>query len=219
MQQAGDSVQDQTPDDEAETNAALSDYRRFLVEGAQQSQSSLDKALLTLSGGALGISVIFIKDIIGEQHVVSLWALIASWGVWSASVLCVLASFDFASRANRVAIARCDDGTIHEHAEAPGGVFSYLTRGFNVGAALTFVLGVALMLAFVHGNLTERNKRYEQQRQAHSATAATSDSTPDPTTSTPAPNSQGRRSARDSGQGIRPASAPAKEEVTASLEE
>lgn len=42
------------------------EWREHLVSAEQKSQEDLDKALLSLSGGALGVSLIFLKDVIGQ---------------------------------------------------------------------------------------------------------------------------------------------------------
>jgi hypothetical protein len=39
-----------------------SDYRSLLVQTWQKAQDDFDKAVLSLSGGALGVSFIFLKD-------------------------------------------------------------------------------------------------------------------------------------------------------------
>lgn len=203
----------ETPTLDARKEAAISEYRRFLVAGAQGSQEALDKALLTLSGGALGISVVFIKDILGPQLVVRLGALTTAWSSWSLSILLVVASFDMASRANRTAIAKCDDGTIYEHSKAPGGVFSYLTRACNFGAAALFVVGVIAMLVFVSANLKERNKHYDQLRQRSPVLTAASDTASKTFVTAPTASAERRRSEGDSRQGLRPATTASKKEV------
>lgn len=39
------------------------EYRQTLINLEQQMQSTYDKAVMTLSGGALGISLAFLKDV------------------------------------------------------------------------------------------------------------------------------------------------------------
>ncbi len=43
----------------------LAAYRQHLVDAEQQMQAEYDKAVLVLSGGAIGLSMTFLKDIVG----------------------------------------------------------------------------------------------------------------------------------------------------------
>lgn len=148
--------ENEAPDDERPDPK----YREFLVLAAQKSQDSFDKALLTLSGGALGISIVFLKDIVGDQPVECLIMLIAAWLAWGSSLLCVVASFQCSNYALRETIRQCDDGSIYT--SNPGGWYAPLTRFLNVIGGLLFIGGVAAMLIFVALNLSARNDRYEQ---------------------------------------------------------
>ena len=47
----------------------LQEYRAHLVSAAQKAQEDFDKTLLALSGGALGVSFAFVKDIVGDGSV------------------------------------------------------------------------------------------------------------------------------------------------------
>ena len=129
-------------------------YRNHLVLAEQKSQDDFDKTVLSLSGGALGISFAFVKDMIGENPIVHPTWLWLSWVIWAFSSLAVLASFFMSHLALREAIAQCDNGTIHH--KKPGGVFATLTQVLNASGALLFVAGVCFMAAFVNVNLTQR---------------------------------------------------------------
>lgn len=45
------------------------DYRKWLVEADHKASQAYDKALLTLAGGALGISFAFLKDLVASPSV------------------------------------------------------------------------------------------------------------------------------------------------------
>mgnify|MGYP006172313013 CR=1 FL=1 len=80
-------------------------YRQSLIEAEKQGQDSFDKTVLSLSGGALGISFVFIKDIIGVGAIVLPHLLLAAWVCWALSMLAILVSFYTSNRALRKAIA------------------------------------------------------------------------------------------------------------------
>ncbi|WP_134984071.1 hypothetical protein [Xanthomonas axonopodis] len=55
------------------------EYRQWLVVAEQKAQEDYDKTVLTLSGGALGISFAFVKDIVGQNPIQnSSWLLIST---------------------------------------------------------------------------------------------------------------------------------------------
>lgn len=54
------------------------DERRLLVEGEVQVAARFDKSILTLSGGALLLSMTFVKDIVSGSPQ-DTWALVVAW--------------------------------------------------------------------------------------------------------------------------------------------
>ena len=51
----------------------LKEFRSFIRAADQKAQEDFDKTVLVLSGGALGISMTFLKDIAGDDPLVP-WA-------------------------------------------------------------------------------------------------------------------------------------------------
>lgn len=87
------------------------EYRKELSSLEHASQEKYDQAVMTLSGGALGISIAFVKDLVDLEHIVWLPCLWLAWLSWGFSVTSVLASFFFSQRALREAINQVDRGT------------------------------------------------------------------------------------------------------------
>lgn len=131
------------------------EYRQWLISAEQKAQDDFDKAVLALSGGALGISFIFVKDIIGPGAIHSPALLLVAWLAWAFSSLAILASYFASHLALRQAIKQCDDGSIYGN--TPGGIFSRITRNLNAAGAILFVVGICFMAAFVFTNLTKRD--------------------------------------------------------------
>jgi hypothetical protein len=129
----------------------MSDYRKSLQALEQQMQSQYDKAVMALSGGALGLSFSFLKEVVGKKGIVSGGYLLAAWACWGASVTCTLASFYTSVLAMRHAVKQVDDDSIYTALEA--GRFDLLTKVLNVTAGLLFVVGVIALVLFVHRNL------------------------------------------------------------------
>lgn len=188
-----------------EDAAALSAYRQSLIDAEKQGQDSFDKTVLSLSGGALGISFLFIKDVIGPHPIIHPGWLLSAWICWALSTLAVLSSFYTSNRALRKAIEQCDKGTIH--CEPPGGFFSRITRNLNKAGIFFLVFGIALMSAFVYTNLLQREfKREPEANPAEPANSAPySDSTANSTRDSDASG--------NSDQGVRATTAATDKEV------
>ena len=129
----------------------LREYRTLLVTAEQKAQEDFDKTVLSLSGGALGISFAFVKDIIGNKPIASPALLLWSWIAWGTSVTSVLASFYCSQQALRHAVDQVDAVKVYD--QIPGGVYSRLTALLNAVGGLLFLAGVVLMVLFVAQNL------------------------------------------------------------------
>lgn len=129
----------------------LDDYRRALVAAEQKAQEDYDKHVIALSGGALGISFLFLKDVIGGRPIEWDWALLAAWYCWAASIIAVLASFFLSQLALRAAIRQLNAGKIYD--SRPGGVFATATAVLNVSGGILFFVGVCLMTTFAGINI------------------------------------------------------------------
>ena len=150
------------------------EYRQSLVAAEQKCQDDFDKTVLSLSGGALGVSFVFVKDLVGSNPIDHPNWLLLAWLTWAASSLAILASFFSSHLALRKAIQQCDDGTIYN--QKPGGFLAGLTRNLNAAGALLFFVGVCLMAAFAFSNLSTRgseNVRQEASQSAASPATAT----------------------------------------------
>ena len=84
--------------------------RRQLLEDRQaRAQDAYDQALFKLSGGALGLSFVFMAQIAGDDPRM-VCALGSAWGLWIVSLVCVLWSHYSSERAMDKAIEQLDAG-------------------------------------------------------------------------------------------------------------
>ncbi|MFZ4777221.1 MAG: hypothetical protein ACOYM3_17780 [Terrimicrobiaceae bacterium] len=135
---------------------AVAEYRRLLTSAEQQSQADFDKAILALSGGALAISFSFIKDVVGPDNMIRSGFLLWSWIVWALSSCSVLLSFFTSQLALRKTIKELDaHGKVPPR---PGGWYDRLTSIFNISGLVLFLLGIFLMIFFLHFNLKDHMK-------------------------------------------------------------
>ncbi len=145
------SLSDATVPAESEPSEELLAYRAHLVESEKEAQADLDKTTLKLSGGALGISFAFLKNVVGAGPYELAICLPIAWSAWGLSMALVLLSFYASSHSLRQAISQVDEGTIHT--EKPGGWYDSATKWLNGLAILFFFVGLSSMLSFVYSNL------------------------------------------------------------------
>ena len=135
----------------ADFEKQISDYRKTLQALEQKMQSEYDKAIMALSGGALGVSMTFLKDIVLDQGVHGGNFLLWAWICWGASVTSTLFSFYTSAQALRRAVQQTDDHAIY--LEMVGGKLNCVTKILNFCAGALFMLGVILIVLFASHNL------------------------------------------------------------------
>jgi hypothetical protein len=137
-----------------EANAFLDDlsiYRKSLLSAEQQMQTEYDKGVMTLSGGALGISFAFLKDVVGEKELLHGSFLLWAWIFWAVSIACILTSYFTSAKSLRDAAVAVDQQTIY--LTLAKGAWVNWTKGLNVGGGVAFLLGVVFLFIFVANNL------------------------------------------------------------------
>jgi hypothetical protein len=148
--------------------ACWMDYRKMLIECEQKSQEQYDKAVIVLSGGALAISIAFVKDIIGEHTPVYTIFLAFAWGAWGVSLACVLFSFWFSSVALRKTIVQVDARRPHQSITSPGDGWTSILKWLNFAGGALFVAGAAFLFVFAYHNLNagDGDSRVGNQKQS-----------------------------------------------------
>ena len=129
----------------------LDKYRDQLQEYDRESQTSYDTTLITLSGGALGISIAFINQFIGDDPIRCFPLLAISWVCWVVTLTLVLFSFYTSTKALRAAVRQVDSG--NPLPARPGGFLDRLTGLLNSLSGTLFIVGVITMVWFALVNL------------------------------------------------------------------
>jgi hypothetical protein len=129
----------------------LAAYRSMLVDTMRFLNEAYDKILVTLAGGALVLSIAFLKDVIDLENVTHAGLLVASWIGFILSLAAVLGRILFGIEAYRRAIAQVDQGTIYR--ERAGGRYSRVTRALHVLSALSLVVGLSCIAVFSYLNV------------------------------------------------------------------
>jgi hypothetical protein len=148
-----------------DSDAGRADYRALLVKTQQDSQTDYDKAVLTLAGGALGISFAFLKDIVGDQRLSHTHLLLFAWGCWGFSLISILGSFFSSQLALRKAIGQLDEDKLGT--EHPGGFCDFITSLLNAAGGLLLLIGIILMIVFVSHNLPNKSSSKNHKKRLH----------------------------------------------------
>ena len=128
--------------------------RRALVQAEQLSAGQFDKTIITLSSGALGLSIVFVREIAPSpipETVTTLWY---AWLAFGTSLLLILLSFllsQQAIRRQREIIGQDYRGEVdvEKAVNCPGVITNYL----NWISMIAFMTGVVLLGKFALNNL------------------------------------------------------------------
>ena len=129
--------------DNADPQAA---WRQWLVEAHHSSSQDFDKAVMTLSGGALGLSITFVHDFAPKATHRALLGW--SWGCFALSLLAILVSHLTSQDATLHEIKKLDDPSTKGWAIGKG-----MTSFLNYVAALALVGGAVLLVIFALHNV------------------------------------------------------------------
>lgn len=137
----------------------LLDYRNQIFDADQKQQESFDKTLITLSGGALGITFAFIKDIIGSNPIICPILISIAWILWGLSLCSTLFSFYASHLSLTKLISEIDDVLKSKQVNNLFENFSNnpyrkITKFLNISSAILFALGVILTAIFSFLNIT-----------------------------------------------------------------
>ena len=156
----------------------LANYRTSLIEVETQLKESYDKLVVLLSGGALGLSMTFLKDIINLNQIVYPFVLLTAWGAFILSLMAILGALSFGIEAHRKAVLQIDDDTIYD--QKAGGRFSWLTKILHRSAAVFLFFGLISMSVFVYINVGDNHAKRETTSETTTGTTTSSTSTTTP---------------------------------------
>lgn len=129
----------------------LEKYREWLVQVDYQASVSFDKAVMTLSGAALGISITFLHDVAPNPLVETKIFLAISWIAFAVSLASILVSYLTSMGSLRRTIKEVDAGTIYDK-KKPGGLPTWVTEFLRITAAIGFLVGVVSFFLFAFKN-------------------------------------------------------------------
>ena len=136
------------------------DERKSLVDAEREGARLFDKAILTLSGGAFGLSITFIRNLAPEIKPETLLFLICAWAGFGVSLLLTLSSFlmsQWACTRQRDILEKQffakRDADLRD-ANHP----AMWTKRLNVISILAFIGGISCLALFSVQNLPVKKK-------------------------------------------------------------
>ena len=132
------------------------DERKALVDAEREGARLFDKAILTLTAGAFGLSLAFIRQVVPEIKCGTLFLLIAGWTGFSLSLLSTLISFlasqSACSRQRKILeLEYIDNRDTQKEKNRP----ARWTKRLNVSSIAFFILGLIFLTLFVILNLSK----------------------------------------------------------------
>ena len=129
------------------------DERKLLVEGEKSTSASFDRYILTLSGGALALTMVFIRDIAPNPLASSRLYLFTSWIAFGAAIIMMLASMltsQSAFRKQRDIIGMSHGSQVQDD---PRNQWAWATNILNILSMVAFGVGVVFIAIFIAFNL------------------------------------------------------------------
>ncbi len=136
------------------------DERKALIDAEHESARLFDKAILTLTSGAFGLSLAFIRQIVPSIKCGTKLFLIFGWMGFSLSLLSTLISFlisQFACRKQREILeleySRDQKQNSQEDKQNIKNKWACCTNRLNISSLVFFILGLIFLAVFVIINL------------------------------------------------------------------
>ena len=132
----------------------LEKYQQVQLTAYEKAQEDYDKTVITLSGGALGITFSFIEKFIGDAPIKQPTFLLLAWGSWGFSVTsCLFSYYSSVLSLGKILSELSNEEEVSN--KNPGGICALVTKILNFLSGFLFFFGVVLIICFVYCNLGE----------------------------------------------------------------
>ena len=128
-------------------------YRDHVISNSLKSQQIYDRVLLSLASGALGISVSFINNLINVKLSISKHYLFIAWAAWVFSLLLLLISHLFSSKAWERTLEQIDNDSLYNDLSKIGEPFTSRIEKCNNWGLIIFILGLFSFASYLFINL------------------------------------------------------------------
>lgn len=130
--------------------------RENLLEASLSNSNNYDKAILTLSSAALGLSLSFIKDIVPINDIIKYEILELSWCFFLISIVITIASFVLSQWGIKRQLKYAEEYYLNgkEKYYNKKNIYKILTTIFNHLSGVFFILALILTIFFVTSNIS-----------------------------------------------------------------
>lgn len=148
------------------------DHRNKLYELHIDQIRSLDKAILTLSGSAIGISIVFLEKFANPLDMSNWWILYCSWIALVISIVFTMLSFLASAKAILGQINLLDQHYQNSsEKEEREKWYSVATRSLGLAAIGAFLLGIVGLLCFSATEFSSK-ERVDERKAEHIGTGS-----------------------------------------------
>lgn len=127
--------------------------RKILLGHRQDHSNNLDKAILTLSAGALGLSLTYLDKISPHNSQCLKLILLLSWIGFTLSILLTLISFIVSEKAYNRQIEINDKYFDDEQKEPDKNELNIFVEFFRFASIISFMVGTVLLLAYTYTSM------------------------------------------------------------------
>ncbi len=139
--------------------------RETLIDSEREGAKSFDKFILTLSAGAIGLSLTFITKIASNILPWSIWLLIIAWGTLVLSMLSTMVSLLTSQASCRKQRDILDELYKKQNNDVgQDNTLSILTNRLNIASMVFFILGVVFLLTFSIINISRGGCKMEEDK-------------------------------------------------------
>jgi len=131
---------------------AYLDHRKQLNQGELEVSGRYDQWLLTLSGGALGLSIAFLEKLTPDRETQAVYLLALSWTALVAAILCGLFSLYVSQKSYCKERDNLDADPLGVK-EFPKNPWQGWTSGLNISSSILFGIGIIFLCVFALLNL------------------------------------------------------------------
>jgi hypothetical protein len=124
------------------------EYWQQLNKAYIESSSQFDKQVLFLASGALGLSFVFIKDIVKLNEAANKWLLILSWALFGTVILLSIISHYTSLKAINKKIR-----SMNNEEESKSQILDSFTKWFNILMIIFLASGLSFLTIFVGINI------------------------------------------------------------------
>jgi len=144
------------------------EYRKDLLARHLSNSERYDRAILTLSTGALGLSITFIKDVVPITLVKDLYLLITSWWLFGVAIILTVISFAVSQYAIKVQLFFAQQYYLNGKVEyaSKRNYAARTTDWLNNLSGIVFLVAVVLTIIFVSINFQGNADMTNQDRKS-----------------------------------------------------